>query len=174
MLIGIDVSSSIIGIAILDSGGSLISNLSWDLRKLGTMYDKAAHIANEVISLRKYAPTSVYIEEALMNFRFGSTSANTLSVLHKFNGIVSWLIYEKLGIEPKHINPTTARSLVGIKVPKGSKAKEVVLEHLSRTEPVFTVEYTKFGNPRAEFYDMADAIVVARAGYIFDSRGKTT
>ena len=94
----------------------------------------------------------------------GKSSAKTLSLLTRFNGIVSWLIYEIFEIEPKFLAATSARKLAGIKVPRGKKAKQVVLEHLLQTEPAFKIEYTKQGNPKPESYDRADAIVIAKAG----------
>ena len=54
----------------------------------------------------------------------------------------------------------------GITVPKGTKAKEVVLEYLLDNEPSFEVEYTRHGNPKPDSYDRADSIVIAKAGYI--------
>ena len=92
-------------------------------------------------------------------------SAKTLSTLTRFNGIVSWLIYELFERRPTFIGSTTARKQAGIKVPRGKKAKQVVLEHLLENEPAFKIEYTQHGNPKPESYDRADAIVVARAGY---------
>ena len=82
-----------------------------------------------------------------------------------FNGVVSWLVYELFEIEPKYIAATSARKQCGIKIPRGQKAKEVVLEHLLNNEPAFKIEYTKFGNPKPESFDRADAIVIAKAGY---------
>ena len=88
-----------------------------------------------------------------------------MAALQKFNGIVSWLVYELFEIEPNYITATSARKRAGIKVPRGQKAKEVVLDFLLENEKAFKIEYTKFGNPKPESYDRADAIVVAKAGY---------
>jgi len=32
------------------------------------------------------------------------------------------------------------------------------------------VEYTRHGNPKAQYFDMADAIIVARAGYRIEQK----
>jgi hypothetical protein len=71
-------------------------------------------------------------------------------------------------MQPKYVLAQTARKTVGIKVPRGEKAKAVVLKYLLDTEPAFNVEYTKHGNPKPESYDRADAIIVAMAGYILE------
>ena len=76
--------------------------------------------------------------------------------------------YDLFEIEPEYISASSARKTAGIKVPRGQKAKQVVLEHLLETEPAFKIEYTKYGNPKAESYDRADAIVIAKAGYLIE------
>ena len=95
----------------------------------------------------------------------GKSSAKTLSLLTRFNGIVSWLLYETFEIEPKFIGASTARKHAGIKVPRGQKAKQVVLQHLLDNEPAFKIEYTRYGNPKPESYDLAGSIVIAKAGW---------
>jgi hypothetical protein len=62
------------------------------------------------------------------------------------------------------VGATQARKLVGIKVPRGQKAKKVVMEHLLATEPDFKIELTHKGNPKPQEFDRADALIVARAG----------
>ena len=32
--------------------------------------------------------------------------------------------------------------------------------------PTFSVEYTKFGNPKPKYFDIADAIVIAKAALV--------
>ena len=64
-----------------------------------------------------------------------------------------------------YVAATTARKSCGIKIPRGSKAKQVVLEHLLDSEPAFSIEYTRQGNPKPDSYDRADSIIIAKAGY---------
>ena len=94
----------------------------------------------------------------------GKSSAKTLSTLMTFNGVVSWLVYELFEIKPEYIAATSARKHCGIKVKRGEKAKAVVLQHLLENEKAFNIEYTRHGNPKPESYDMADAIIIAKAG----------
>ena len=56
---------------------------------------------------------------------------------------------------------TTARSRVGIKVPRGTKAKVVVLKWVDERFDNFIMEHTRHGNPKPGLDDEADAIVVA-------------
>ena len=99
-------------------------------------------------------------------FRPGFSSAKTILVLAKFNGIISWLCDDVLGKRPEYINVLTARKLCGIKTQRGENAKKKVLDFFLDNEPSFSIEYTKFGNPVPGSYDRADSLVIARAGYI--------
>ena len=74
------------------------------------------------------------------------------------------MTYECFEIQPHYLGATQARKLVGIKVPRGQKAKQVVMEHLLNTDPFFKIERTSRGNPKPQEYDRADALIVARAG----------
>lgn len=166
MICGLDISTSITGVTILDNNGEIVYNGAWDTRKYKDFFDKAQFISKEIISLCKiYKIKKVYVEQSLQSFRSGFSSAKTLSALARFNGIVSWLIYQQTGTKPEYLSATSARKSCGIKVPRGTKAKEVVISFLLDNEPSFMVEYTKFGNIKPECYDKADSIIIARAGY---------
>jgi hypothetical protein len=103
----------------------------------------------------------------------GKSSAKTLSTLTRFNGIVSWLLFELFEMEPQFIGASSARKRAGIKVPRGEKAKQVVLKYLLDNEPTFKIQYTSKGNPKPESFDRADAIIIARAGDIIEREKET-
>jgi hypothetical protein len=86
--------------------------------------------------------------------------------LSRFNGVVSWICYRLFAIEPEYLAATSARKACGIKVPKGTKAKQVVLKYVLDNVPEVVVEYTKHGNPKPASFDRADSYVIAQAGYI--------
>ena len=81
-------------------------------------------------------------------------------------------MFELFEIRPEFIGATSARKQAGIKVPRGKKAKQVVLEYLLDNEPAFKIEYTKHGNPKPESYDRADAIIIAKAGYALEQNNQ--
>ena len=83
---------------------------------------------------------------------------------------MSWLVFDQLQIKPKYIAATSARKLCGIKIPRGVQAKPAVLKFLLDSEPQFTIEYTRHGNPKPESYDRADSLVVAKAGVICERK----
>ena len=178
MIIGFDISTSITGVAIV-AEGELVYYDSIDLRKYKDVFDKTVAFKEKLLDIyemyqldneyhygdSKYPIEHIYIEQSLHMFMGGKSSAKTLSTLTRFNGIASWLIYELFEIKPKFIGATSARKQAGIKVPRGQKAKQVVIKHLLDNEPAFKIEYTKHGNPKPDSYDKADAIVVAKAGW---------
>tara|TARA_R110002167_G_C12665082_1_gene650267 strand:+ start:989 stop:1555 length:567 start_codon:yes stop_codon:yes gene_type:complete len=178
MVIGFDISTSITGVAVV-AEGELVYYDSIDLRKHKDVFEKTVVMKEKLLDLFEmyqldnehhigdsdFPLEHIYIEQSLHMFMGGKSSAKTLSTLTRFNGIVSWLIYELFEMKPKFIGASSARKQAGIKIPRGQKAKAVVLQHLLDNEPAFKIEYTAYGNPKPESYDRADAIVVARAGY---------
>lgn len=184
MILGVDISTSITGFAVV-AEGQLVYYDSIDMRKYKGIFEKTIVIKEKILDLyetyqlendpnasvgeAKYPIEHIYIEQSLHMFMSGKSSAKVLSTLTRFNGVVSWLLFETFEIEPMFIGASTARKLAGIKVPRGKKAKKVVLQHLIDTEPAFKVEYTKHGNPKPESYDRADAIIVAMAGYVTEN-----
>jgi hypothetical protein len=182
MILGVDVSTSITGFSIV-ADGSLVYYSSVDLRKYKNVFEKGVVLKEKILDLyeayqcnnegvyigdAKFPIEHIYIEQPFTFFNSGGSSAKTMATLQKFNGIVSWFLYEIFEIQPEYVLAQSARKTVGIKVPRGEKAKAVVLKYLLDTEPAFNVEYTKQGNPKPESYDRADAIIVAKAGYIIE------
>tara|TARA_R100001129_G_scaffold172052_4_gene142483 strand:- start:409 stop:948 length:540 start_codon:yes stop_codon:yes gene_type:complete len=167
MILGLDISTSITGVTIVSEDDEILLNEAWDLRKYKNFFDKANFVNEQIMKLAKehrFDIRNIFIEQSLQSFRSGFSSAKTLSTLSRFNGVVSWMTYKEFGIEPQYIAATSARKLCGIKVPKGIKAKQFVMNYLIENEPNFAIEYTKFGNPKPEYYDRADSLVIARAG----------
>ena len=180
MILGVDVSTSITGFAVV-AGGQIGYYDSICLRKHKNVFDKTIAIKEKILDLyemyqlnnddnptwgdSEYPIQHIYVEQPFTFFNSGGSSGKTMAALQRFNGIVSWLLFEVFEIRPEYIGATSARKQVGIKVPRGQKAKQVVLEHLLETEPAFKVEYTRHGNPKPECYDRADAIVIAKAGW---------
>ena len=167
MICGVDISTSITGVTLLEKNGKIVYNEAWDTRKFKDFFEKAEFIRRELTFFcEKYENIEeVYIEQSLQSFRSGFSSAKTLSSLSRFNGVVSWLFFHYTKVKPEYISATSARKSCGIKVPRGTKAKDVVVKFLLDNEPRFMVEYTRFGNVKPECFDKADSIVIARAGY---------
>lgn len=177
MILGLDVSTSITGVCVIDKNSEILFCESWDTRNkryFPTLWHKADFIENKLrdLKIRKnFIIEKVYIEESLQMFKSGFSSAKTLAVLSKFNGVISYVCYRVFGVKPEYVAASSARKLCGIKVQRGQKAKEVVLEHVIKHEPGFKVEYTKHGNPKSGTHDRSDSIIIARAGLeIWDNK----
>ena len=170
MILGLDISTSITGATVIDKAGKVVFNEAWDFRNkkyFPTLFEKGFEIKELLHELKKeYDITSVYVEQSLQSFRSGFSSAKTLSTLSRFNGIVSWLCYEAFELIPEYIAATSARKKCGIKIPKGVKAKQVVIQYILDNVPTVLIEYTKHGNPKPHCFDKADSWVVAQAGYL--------
>ena len=172
MILGLDISTSITGFTVMSEDGKVVCNGAWDTRKFKNIFEKATYVKQELCELHDvYGDHShggiiehIFIEQSLQSFRSGFSSAKTLSTLSRFNSIVSWMCFDTFEIEPEYVAATSARKLAGIKVPRGSKAKEVVLRHIEK-QGLLEVEYTKHGNPKPQYYDRADSIIIAKAGY---------
>ena len=168
MILALDISTSITGVTILEKDGTLVYNDAWDTRKYKNFFEKVKHVEKNLNQLcrERKGIQRVFIEQSLQSFRSGFSSAKTLSTLASFNGVVSWLVYRILQIEPQYLAATSARKLCGIKVPRGTKAKQVVIQHVLDNVPEIQIEYTKQNNVKPHCYDKADSWVIAQAGLI--------
>ena len=168
MILALDISTSITGITILEKDGTLVYNDAWDTRKYKNFFEKVEYVEKNLNQLcrERKGIQRVFIEQSLQSFRSGFSSAKTLSTLASFNGVVSWLVYRILQIEPQYLAATSARKLCGIKVPRGTKAKQVVIQHILDNVQEIQIEYTKQNNIKPHCYDKADSWVIAQAGVI--------
>ena len=184
MILGLDISTSITGVTIVDDYGKIVHSEYWDLRKYKDFFDKSLEAKVRITDLHRQFSywkinghiEHIYIEQSLQSFRSGFSSAKTLSTLSRFNGVISWLCYDLFNIKPEYIAASSARKLNGITIPRGEKAKEVVLQYLLDNEVGFEVEYTKYGNVKAHYYDISDSIIIARAGLkkVMDDKKENT
>ena len=167
MILGLDISTSITGFTVLDDSGDVLVCDYINLKKLNGVFQKARMVEQELQKLfLQHKINEVWIEESLQMFSSGMSSAKTLATLTKFNGIVSWIAWEKFEITPEYIAAVSARKEVGLTVPKGKRGKDVVMEHMLDKESWFVVEYGRTGKIKPHFYDMADSFVVAKAGFL--------
>ena len=167
MIIGLDISTSITGYTILDLDGQTQEIGHWNFtnkKTFPTLFSKALEVRKQLSEL-DYPIDYVYIESALSMFAMGRSSASTISLLTKFNGIVSWICYETFGVEPEYIPAVSARKKCGITIKRGTPAKEQVMKYVLDNKMLFSVEYTRTGKLKPRCYDEADSLIIAKAGY---------
>ena len=116
VILGLDVSTATIGIslAVKDDNGTIkpveVTHLKLNIpskyKDAEALFMKNNMFREKVEELHsKYVIDSVVIEEPLVS----SNNAITVSTLLKFNGIVSWTVYEVLGVIPEYISSYDAR-----------------------------------------------------------------
>lgn len=166
MILGLDISTSVIGIAVLDEDKSLMSYDAIKFKSDASLEERADFLSKEIQTLNTtWRIKHVFVEQPFIAFSGGKTTAVTMSKLQRFNGMCCYGLYCIYRNSPTLIQANKARGLVGIKVRRGEKAKPVVLAWVEENyKGSFSYEMTRHGNPKPTTYDMADAVVVARAG----------
>ena len=113
MFLGLDISTSITGATVLDDNGKILYCEAWDMRNKNhfpSPFIKADFVKNSLLDLTiKFRIEHIFVEQSLQAFRPGFSSAKTLLTLARFNGIVSYICLDVLGIEPEYISASTAR-----------------------------------------------------------------
>lgn len=180
VLLGLDVSTSRIGISIIDYQSNLLKCEFIKMNSKDALEDRCLILENYIkgincydsISGKGYCIEEVFIESPFMMFSGGKTTAMTMAKLQRFNGMVCYMVRKALGINPVPIAANKARGLVGLKIKRGEDTKRKVIEWVQAQYPNnFIVEHTRYGNPKPGTDDMADSVVIARAGLIINSGG---
>ena len=171
MILGLDISTSIVGIAVINpETKELVVSEHIDLTKIDSVFSKAELVGAELWRISNtHDIENLFIETALMRFIPGRSRADTIVKLAKFNGIVSWICYDTFGLKPTYLNVNTARSLYGLSFPRGTKGpqrKKMVVEAvIEKEKTAFKYEMARGGkNYKKGTDDRADAVVIARAG----------
>jgi RNase H-fold protein (predicted Holliday junction resolvase) len=177
-LLGLDVSTKTIGIALFNNKGQLLELTHISPKAKPTPESKTeelikkADLFSDFIS--KYAKMNiqhVLIEEPLLR----SNNVNTVGTLLRFNGMVTKICYDKLGVTPEYISTYEARKnafpelmqpgatskivLFGA-YPKEIDKKRVIWEKVSKREPQISWLLDKNGQLKKENFDMSDAYTV--------------
>ena len=174
MILGLDISTSITGFTLLGDSGDVVLCDYINLKKLSSMFEKAKEVESRLQTLvDNNNIKQIWIEESLQMFSSGMSSAKTLATLTKFNGIISWIAWDKFSIQPEYIAAVSARKEIGLTVSKGQRGKDVVMKYMLDNHPWFVVDYGRTGKIKPHFYDMADSFVVAKAGYIRCTNSKS-
>ena len=179
--LGLDISTSCTGLAALDAAGDVIA-FSYCKPAGDTLVAKADMLGCFIKEWCDHQTTgplkAVYIEQNLQRFRRGFSSAQVINTLARFNGMISYIVYRDLGIQPVYVNVNEGRKSLGIKIARGSNTKEEILKWCSLQYPDISWPEKKLkSGPRKGLviqddccYDIADAIVTAKAGLtIYDN-----
>ena len=172
-ILGLDVSTSVIGMAVMDLDKNLIDYRSLKLSSKSDLEIRCYIFKKEMYELfEQYAFEQVYVEQPAMMFGGGKTTAQTMSKLQRFNGMCCYAVYNETFLIPELIHANTARKKMNISIPRNVKKKKTyIVEQVKNKYPSFNYELTKFGNPKPGTDDIADAIVIAHAGVCLYKEG---
>ena len=188
MIIGLDISSSIVGVSVFNDDKTLNQLMYIDLRKIDSFFKKADLVRARLQDLKcelNQKIEIISIEECAQSFRKGFSSAQTISTLARFNGVVSQIAYETFRLESLYNNVVSARKSLGIKLDKSGEVdvKEQIVAWVSQQEPQYKWPIRNItrgknsGNTVHEVfcYDMADAYVMGKVAikHAEISHGKT-
>jgi hypothetical protein len=176
LILGLDISTSCTGVCVINDkveGSASIKLIDRiEFKKCNNLWDKCDvvknYIENIVNSIGEIS--RVAIEEPLMGFRESMSSAQTITTLIRFNGIVSYIAKNVTGCMPEHISAAHARKLCGMKLQKtnvGGPQKEQVFSFMCEHDLSHVVwEKKKNGNIVDWARDATDAYVIAKAAQI--------
>lgn len=178
LILGLDVSTSVTGVCIVDKdtapndkGSHILLLDKVDFKRCKTFFEKAdvmESVLSDILHRQKFSPTVFALEEPLLGFQKGMSSAATITTLMRFNGIVSYIGRRIFEIDPTYISSSHARKLCGIKMQRtsiaGMNGKEQVFKHMSENDlKHMEWQKKKNGQPIDASRDMTDAYVIARA-----------
>lgn len=115
-VLGLDVSTKTIGIALFEDNGNsgslkLLHHVTPKIKpkpknKMQELFEKARIFEDEfLINYKDFGITKVIIEEPLLR----SNNVNTVATLLRFNGMISRAVYDMLGIVPEFVSSYDAR-----------------------------------------------------------------
>lgn len=181
IIFGLDVSTSVTGVSIVDStippddkGSHILLLDRVEFKGCKTLWDKADAVLEYLSNIATDSTippiARVVLEEPLMGFRPGMSSAQTITQLVRFNGIVSYLARNVFKCEPEYIGSAHARKLCGIKLQRtalGGPQKEQVFAHMARNDLKHVAWPMKKSGAMVDWSrDACDAYVIARAASV--------
>ncbi len=169
MIIGIDLSTTVSGLAISDNK-KILNATAIDISKESSYDGKANLIISKIDEwILKYNNITVFnIEGALNAFAFGKTNTMTIIKLVKTNAVISYILEKKYpDIRINLLNMNTARkNLFGKCRIKGVKSKPFVKMMIESTNPEIIQFYIPMKSSRCKNenvlnQDIRDAAVMA-------------
>ena len=190
-ILGLDVSTSTIGVCLFDIDEKKLLELTHispkvktkdnlEKSKIKELFLKVDAFSEYIVKFRGMGIKHIVIEEPLVS----SNNVYTVATLLRFNGMISKLCFDIFGILPDFISTYESRSigfpeLMGYRVdPKGKKAKnktlfgghpkdvdkkKIVWEHVAAIEPDVKWYYKSNGTIDKKSYDASDAYCCVRA-----------
>lgn len=176
-ILGLDLSTTTIGYCVTESDDRSIVELGHiSLKNVEGLFNKVDFVVPKIAALMVgLCVSKAYVEEAVMMFSAGMSSAQTILTLAKFNALVSYHVRNQLGdANIAWVKPNEARKTCGVTLTTKAKAggkgqKEQTFDQLTAPNGLLSHvkwDLTKTGKVKPESYDRADAFVVAYHGAV--------
>ena len=175
MTIGLDISTTVIGIALFDNNDKICSLEYIKFKQKTTLFERLDDFINHIEKLSlalnlkegENKIQHISIEEPLKKFKGKFSNADTIQKLTMMNAMVSGYMYKTFGCEPRYYNVNTARKSVfpDLVIPQSSPNKKYLIwEKVVEKEPQINWKYSKITHKLIqENFDMTDAYVVGMA-----------
>jgi len=176
MLLALDISTSVIGLAIFDGNYKLheLTYLKFNAKEKSLF--RKLDIFIEFLEKYNLNFEEIVIEEPLLRFKGKFSNAQTIQKLTQMNSLISGFLYRKHKVEPIYYNVQTARKLTfpNLAIPQSHpNKKNLVWEAVMQAEPTINWKYTKMGKLVEGTYDSTDAYVVGMAHVVSKIKQKT-
>jgi len=175
-VLGLDVSTKTIGCALFDIRTKELLELTHISSvpkpkvedKIEELILKSEIFKNKLIEYQGMGITKVVIEEPLLN----SNNIRTITVLLRFNTLVTKQIFDTLGLIPVFISTYNSRKFAfpelvrdngkGKRVlfggyEKGCDKKQIIFDLVAKKEPQIQWQYTRNNTLKKENFDQTDA-----------------
>jgi hypothetical protein len=178
MILSLDISTSIIGLAIFDNDHKL-HELTWvkfnDKEK--SLFKKLDYFIEFMEKYKHINFTEIVIEKELLRFAGKFSNAETLNKLARMNALISGYLYRKYNVEPEYYNVQTARKTAFplLIIPQSHPSKKNLMwEAVMNAEPTINWKYGKTGKLVDGSLDAVDAYVVGMAHIVSKIRQKSS
>lgn len=175
-VLGLDVSTRTIGVALFDIQSRELLELTHvspvpkpkEESKIKELLLKSDIFRNKLIEYKDLGIVKVIIEEPLLN----SNNVYTISILLRYNTLITKEIYDILGIVPEFISTYNSRKFAYPELvrennknkfvlfggfPKDCDKKQIIWEQVAKREPQIQWLYTRNNTLKKENFDQTDA-----------------
>lgn len=166
MILSLDISTTCIGYCVFNNSGKLLKMSCSKFNSKQSKFERLQQFINELTieGILSMPIEIIAIEEPLKKFKGKFSSADTISILNFFNGLVSSFLYTTFKTEPVYYNVNSARATVfpGLKAPKEEGSiKHEIWRKVMELEPQINWKYSpKTRKLMDENYDQADSYVI--------------
>jgi len=176
MILGLDISTTVVGISIFDEDYKLHEVSYLKFGKERTLFQKLGDFIENFEKYSQLEFTSIAIEEPLKKFAGKFSNADTIQRLTQMNSMISGFLYLKFNMEPKYYNVQSARkkAFPNLEIPKSHPNKKYLIwEAVMKAEPTLNWIYSRTGKLVDENFDMCDAYVVGMAHIVSNIEEKS-